>query len=94
MLVHDAARPLVTAALAEQVIAALARDEDADAAIAAVPVTDTVKRVDSAGARAARRSTAASCGRCRRRRCSAARRSSGPWTFPRRSWRGPPTTRG
>jgi 2-C-methyl-D-erythritol 4-phosphate cytidylyltransferase len=50
VLVHDAARPLLTAALAEMVIAALARDEDADAAIAAVPVTDTVKRVDSAGA--------------------------------------------
>jgi 2-C-methyl-D-erythritol 4-phosphate cytidylyltransferase len=47
VLVHDAARPLVTAALARSVIAALARDRDADAAIAAVPVTDTVKRVDS-----------------------------------------------
>jgi len=50
VVVHDAARPLLTAELAEQVIAALARDEDADAAIAAAPVTDTVKRVDSAGA--------------------------------------------
>jgi 2-C-methyl-D-erythritol 4-phosphate cytidylyltransferase len=50
VLVHDAARPLLTAELVEQVIAALARDEDAAAAIAAVPVTDTVKRVDSAGA--------------------------------------------
>jgi 2-C-methyl-D-erythritol 4-phosphate cytidylyltransferase len=50
VLVHDAARPLLTAELAERVIAALARDRDADAAIAATPVTDTVKRVDSAGA--------------------------------------------
>ncbi len=50
VLVHDAARPLVTAALAESVIAALARDRDADAAIAALPVTDTVKRVDRTGA--------------------------------------------
>ncbi len=50
VLVHDAARPLVTAALAESVIAAPARDRDAHAAIAALPVTDTVKRVDSAGA--------------------------------------------
>ncbi len=50
VLVHDAARPLVTAALAEAVIAALARDRDADAAIAALPVTDTVKRVDRHGA--------------------------------------------
>jgi 2-C-methyl-D-erythritol 4-phosphate cytidylyltransferase len=50
VLVHDAARPLLTAALAESVIAALARDPQADAAIAALPVTDTVKRVDSVGA--------------------------------------------
>jgi 2-C-methyl-D-erythritol 4-phosphate cytidylyltransferase len=50
VLVHDAARPLLTAALAESVIAALAGDADADAAIAATPVTDTVKRVDGAGA--------------------------------------------
>jgi 2-C-methyl-D-erythritol 4-phosphate cytidylyltransferase len=50
VLVHDAARPLVTSELADQVIAALVGDEDADAAIAAAPVTDTVKRVDPAGA--------------------------------------------
>jgi 2-C-methyl-D-erythritol 4-phosphate cytidylyltransferase len=50
VLVHDAARPLVTPALAEAVIAALAGDPQADAAIAALPVTDTVKRVDSEGA--------------------------------------------
>jgi 2-C-methyl-D-erythritol 4-phosphate cytidylyltransferase len=50
VLVHDAARPLVTAALAESVIAALEHDRDAHAAIAAMPVTDTVKRVDSDGA--------------------------------------------
>jgi 2-C-methyl-D-erythritol 4-phosphate cytidylyltransferase len=50
VLVHDGARPLVSAAIAEAVIAALADDEGADAAIAAAPVTDTVKRVDHAGA--------------------------------------------
>ncbi|HTU80351.1 MAG TPA: 2-C-methyl-D-erythritol 4-phosphate cytidylyltransferase [Solirubrobacteraceae bacterium] len=50
VVVHDAARPLVTAALAAGVIAALVRDPTADAAIAAIPVTDTVKRVDSARA--------------------------------------------
>jgi 2-C-methyl-D-erythritol 4-phosphate cytidylyltransferase len=50
VLVHDAARPLLTAALAESVIAALVRDAEADAAIAAMPVTDTVKRVDGEGA--------------------------------------------
>jgi 2-C-methyl-D-erythritol 4-phosphate cytidylyltransferase len=49
VLVHDAARPLLTPALAETVIAALARDADADAAIAALPVTDTIKRVDREG---------------------------------------------
>jgi len=50
VLVHDGARPLVTAAIAEAVIAALAGDERADAAIAATPVTDTVKRVGADGA--------------------------------------------
>jgi len=50
VLVHDAARPLVTVELAEAVIAALENDPSADAAIAAVPATDTIKRVDGAGA--------------------------------------------
>jgi 2-C-methyl-D-erythritol 4-phosphate cytidylyltransferase len=50
VLVHDAARPLLTPRLARAVIAALQRDGDADAAIAALPVTDTVKRVDGTGA--------------------------------------------
>jgi 2-C-methyl-D-erythritol 4-phosphate cytidylyltransferase len=49
VLVHDAARPLLTAELAETVIAALAREQDASGAIAAAPVTDTVKRVDEEG---------------------------------------------
>ena len=40
VVVHDAARPLVTAQLVEDVLAAL---DGADAAIAAAPVTDTVK---------------------------------------------------
>ena len=40
VVVHDAARPLVSTALAEECLAALA---DADAAIAAAPVTDTIK---------------------------------------------------
>lgn len=40
VIVHDAARPLATTALFEAVLAALG---DADAAIAATPVTDTVK---------------------------------------------------
>lgn len=41
VVVHDAARPLVTAVLVEEVLAALG---DADCAVAAVPVTDTVKQ--------------------------------------------------
>ena len=44
VLVHDAARPLLTPGLAEAVLGALDADADADAAIAAAPVTDTIKR--------------------------------------------------
>jgi 2-C-methyl-D-erythritol 4-phosphate cytidylyltransferase len=49
VLVHDAARPLLTTELAEAVIAALQQDPSAQAAIAAAPVTDTVKRVGAEG---------------------------------------------
>jgi 2-C-methyl-D-erythritol 4-phosphate cytidylyltransferase len=49
VLIHDAARPLLTAELAKAVIAALLADESADAAIAATPLTDTVKRADRGG---------------------------------------------
>lgn len=48
VLVHDAARPLVTAELIESTLAAVARD-GVDAAVAAAPITDTVKRVDHEG---------------------------------------------
>lgn len=43
--IHDAARPLVTPALIEGVVATLLADPKADGAIAAVPVSDTIKRV-------------------------------------------------
>jgi 2-C-methyl-D-erythritol 4-phosphate cytidylyltransferase len=46
VLVHDAARPLLTAELVERVLAAVA---DHEAAIAAAPMTDTVKRTGSDG---------------------------------------------
>ena len=46
VLVHDAARPLASAELAKSVIAAI--ENGADAAIPAVPVADTIKRVDLA----------------------------------------------
>jgi 2-C-methyl-D-erythritol 4-phosphate cytidylyltransferase len=42
--IHDAARPLVSAALIEAVVETLLADPAADAAIAATPVTDTIKR--------------------------------------------------
>ena len=42
--IHDAARPLVTPKLIEGVIATLLAEPDADGAIAATPVTDTIKR--------------------------------------------------
>jgi 2-C-methyl-D-erythritol 4-phosphate cytidylyltransferase len=43
VLIHDAARPLVTAVLIEEVLAAL---DGVDCAIAASPVTDTTKECD------------------------------------------------
>jgi 2-C-methyl-D-erythritol 4-phosphate cytidylyltransferase len=43
VVVHDAARPLLDPELVERCLAALA---DADAAIAAAPVTDTIKEAD------------------------------------------------
>ena len=50
VIVHDAARPLLTPALARAVTGALADDGQAAAAIAAAPVSDTIKRVDGDGA--------------------------------------------
>jgi 2-C-methyl-D-erythritol 4-phosphate cytidylyltransferase len=46
VLVQDAARPLLTAGLAESVMAALLANPGVDAAIAAAPVSDTIKRAD------------------------------------------------
>jgi 2-C-methyl-D-erythritol 4-phosphate cytidylyltransferase len=43
--IHDAARPLLTPELIEDVVETLAADPDAAAAIAAAPVTDTIKQV-------------------------------------------------
>lgn len=45
--IHDAARPLVTPDLIEGAIATLTADPEASGAIAATPVTDTIKRVES-----------------------------------------------
>jgi 2-C-methyl-D-erythritol 4-phosphate cytidylyltransferase len=49
VLVHDAARPLLTGELAQAMIGALEANETLDGAIAAVPMTDTIKRVTSDG---------------------------------------------
>lgn len=45
--IHDAARPLVTAELVEEVVGALVADPEADGAIVATPVVDTIKRTSS-----------------------------------------------
>jgi 2-C-methyl-D-erythritol 4-phosphate cytidylyltransferase len=42
--IHDAARPLLTPELVEDVIATLVADPEAEGAIAATPVTDTIKQ--------------------------------------------------
>lgn len=47
ILVHDAARPFVPAAVIERVVAAVLGG--APAVIPVLPVTDTIKRVDAAG---------------------------------------------
>ena len=65
VLVHDAARPLLTDEVIERVLAALA--DGWDGVVPGLPVSDTVKRVGrTAGRRDARRATGS--GRCRRRR--------------------------
>ena len=46
--VHDAARPLVTKDLVDDVIGRLADDEDVAGVIAAAPVTDTIKEASHA----------------------------------------------
>lgn len=49
VLIHDAARPLAPAALFDAVAARLRGDDDLQAAIAAAPIVDTVKRSRSGG---------------------------------------------
>jgi 2-C-methyl-D-erythritol 4-phosphate cytidylyltransferase len=43
--IHDAARPLLTAQLLDDLVAELIANPEADGIIAAAPVTDTVKKV-------------------------------------------------
>jgi 2-C-methyl-D-erythritol 4-phosphate cytidylyltransferase len=44
--IHDAARPLLTPKLLDDLVAKLVANPDADGIIAAAPVTDTIKKVD------------------------------------------------
>lgn len=53
VIVHDAARPLATSELFERALVELARSK-ADAVIAAMPVTDTIKEVGEDGRTVAR----------------------------------------
>ena len=50
--IHDAARPLVTPELIDDAIATLVADPDAHGAIAATPITDTIKQAASGTKRA------------------------------------------
>jgi 2-C-methyl-D-erythritol 4-phosphate cytidylyltransferase len=52
--IHDAARPLVTSGLIEEVVTTLAADSDAAGAIAATPVTNTIKQMDESAKRTLR----------------------------------------
>ena len=49
VVVHDAARPLVTPRLIDAMVSELAAEEDAAGVIAATPVTDTIKQVGDEG---------------------------------------------
>jgi 2-C-methyl-D-erythritol 4-phosphate cytidylyltransferase len=49
IVVHDAARPLVTPGLVDAVVEELAAEEGAAGVIAAAPVTDTIKEASSEG---------------------------------------------
>jgi 2-C-methyl-D-erythritol 4-phosphate cytidylyltransferase len=46
VVIHDAARPLVTPELIEEVVTTLVADPEAAGAIAATPVIDTIKQVE------------------------------------------------
>lgn len=55
--IHDAARPLVTPELIEEVVAILAADPEAAGAIAATPVTDTIKQAGKRSPEASRQTS-------------------------------------
>jgi 2-C-methyl-D-erythritol 4-phosphate cytidylyltransferase len=49
VVVHDAARPLITPRLIDAMVEEIAAEEDAAGVIAATPVTDTIKQVGDEG---------------------------------------------
>jgi 2-C-methyl-D-erythritol 4-phosphate cytidylyltransferase len=49
VVVHDAARPLVSSGLIDAIVEELAGEPDAAGVIAATPVTDTIKQADGEG---------------------------------------------
>jgi 2-C-methyl-D-erythritol 4-phosphate cytidylyltransferase len=49
VVVHDAARPLVTSEMIDAVVERLVSDQGAAGVIAAAPVTDTIKQADDGG---------------------------------------------
>jgi 2-C-methyl-D-erythritol 4-phosphate cytidylyltransferase len=49
VVVHDAARPMVTPGLIDAVVGELAAEEEAAAVIAAAPVSDTIKQASEGG---------------------------------------------
>ena len=89
VLIHDAARPFVTAALISRAIDAAGRT---GAAVPAIAVTDTIKlvgddrrrRSDAGACAAADRADAAGLSIRRHSRCPSPRRARGPQRFHRR----------
>ena len=84
VLVHDAARPFCSAALVARAIAAA---PTTGAAVPALAVTDTIKRVDADGRVDRHARSRARCARCRRRRPSRFRRCSRRIAAPPRTGR-------
>ena len=80
VLIHDAARPFVTAALISRAIEAAGRT---GAAVPAIPVTDTDQAGRRRPATSRRRRSARGCGSHKRRRRSASMSFSTPIAAPR-----------
>ena len=91
VVVHDAARPLVTAGHFRETLAALA---GADCAVAAAPITDTVKEAGPDRLRAGHARPLAPVGDPDAAGVSARGARAARWRSTTRCWRRPPTTPG